>query len=75
MLDEKNYTEALKLLDATDDNAFVGLYADLKGDVLSAQGKTEEARTAYKQALDKIETKSSYRNLVQMKLDALGAVK
>ncbi|MDO8414024.1 MAG: tetratricopeptide repeat protein [Gallionellaceae bacterium] len=75
LLDEKNYTDALKLLDATDDNAFVGLYADLKGDVLNAQGKTEEARTAYKLALDKIEAKSSYRNLVQMKLDALGAVK
>ena len=75
LLDEKNYTDALKLLEATDENAFVGLYADLKGDVLNAQGKTEEARAAYKQALDKIEAKSSYRNLVQIKLDALGAAK
>lgn len=73
LLDEKNYMEALKLLEATDDNVFIGLYADLKGDVLSAQGKTEEARAAYKQALDKIEAKSSYRNLVQIKLDALGS--
>lgn len=75
LLDEKNYDEALKQLNATHPEAFTGLYADLKGDVLSAQGKTEEARSAYKQALDKIEAKSMYRNLVQLKLDGLGDAK
>lgn len=75
LLDEKNYDEALKQLNATHPEAFTGLYADLKGDVLSAQGKIEEARTAYKQALDKIEAKSMYRNLVQLKLDGLGDAK
>lgn len=72
LLDEKNFDEALKQLDATHPEAFTGLYADLKGDVLSAQGKTDEARAAYKQALDKIDAKSMYRNLVQLKLDGLG---
>ena len=72
LLDEKNYDEALKQINATHSEAFTGLYADLKGDVLSAQGKTEEAKAAYKQALDKIEAKSMYRNLVQLKLDGLG---
>ncbi|KAF0204933.1 MAG: hypothetical protein FD173_1453 [Gallionellaceae bacterium] len=75
LLDEKNYDEALKQLNATHPEAFTGLYADMKGDVLSAQGKTEEARAAYKQALDKIEAKSMYRNLVQLKLDGLGDAK
>ncbi len=75
LLDEKNYDEALKQLNATHPEAFTGLYADLKGDVLSAQGKTEEARAAYKRALDKIEAKSMYRNLVQLKLDGLGDAK
>lgn len=74
LLDEKNYAEALKLLDATDTESFTGLYADLKGDVLSAQGKIEEARAAYKQALDKTDAQSKYRSLIQMKLDALGSV-
>lgn len=72
LLDEKKYDEALKQLDAAHPEAFTGLYADLKGDVLSAQGKTEEARAAYKQALEKIEAQSMYRNLVQLKLDGLG---
>ncbi len=72
LLDEKKYDAALTQLNAAHPEAFTGLYADLKGDVLSAQGKTEEARAAYKQALDKIEAKSMYRNLVQLKLDGLG---
>lgn len=75
LLDEKNYDEALKQLNATHPEAFTGLYADLKGDVLSAQGKKAEAKAAYQQALDKIEAKSMYRNLVQLKLDGLGDVK
>jgi predicted negative regulator of RcsB-dependent stress response len=74
-LDEKKYDEAIKLLDAAHPDAFAGLYVDLKGDVLSAQGKTEEARAAYKQAFDKTDAKSMYRNLIQMKLDALGGAK
>ena len=72
LLDEKKFDEALKLLDATHPEAFVGLYSDLKGDVLAAQGKTEDARAAYKLALDKMDSKSSYRNLIQLKLDGLG---
>jgi predicted negative regulator of RcsB-dependent stress response len=72
LLDEKNYTEAMKLLDATHPDAFVGLFADLKGDVLAAQGKTEEARAAYKIAFEKMDSKSAYRNLIQLKLDGLG---
>ncbi len=75
LLDEKSYDAALKLLDAAHPDAFTGLYVDLKGDVLSAQGKTEEARAAYKLALDKTDAKSAYRSLIQMKLDALGGAK
>lgn len=75
LLDEKNYADALKQLEAKHPASFDGLYADLKGDVLSAQGKTDEARTAYKLAYDKTDAKSMYRNLIQMKLDALGAAK
>lgn len=72
LLDEKKYDEAVKLLDATHPDAFVGLYADLKGDVLAAQGKSVEARAAYKLAYDKMDSKSAYRNLIQLKMDGLG---
>jgi predicted negative regulator of RcsB-dependent stress response len=72
LLDEKKYDEAIKQLDAAHPEAFTGLYADLKGDVLSAQGKVAEARAAYQQALDKTDAKSGYRNLIQLKMDGLG---
>ena len=75
LLDEKNYADALKQLEAKHPASFDGLYADLRGDVLSAQGKTEEARSSYKLAYEKIDAQSMYRNLIQMKLDALGTDK
>lgn len=73
LLDEKNYADALKLLEAKHPVSFDGLYADLRGDVLSAQGKADEARSAYKLAYEKTDAKSTYRNLIQIKMDALGA--
>jgi len=73
LLDEKNYADALKQLEAKHPESFDGLYADLRGDVLSAQGKTEEARSAYKLAYEKFDVQNMYRNLIQMKIDALGA--
>ena len=75
LLDEKNYADALKQLEAKHPASFDGLYADLRGDVLSAQGKTEEALSFYKLAYEKIDAQSMYRNLIQMKLDALGTGK
>jgi len=74
-LDEKKYDEALALLDAKHGQAFAPLYADLRGDVLAAQGKPAEARAAYKRALEKGLPNSNYRNVVQIKLDALGPAK
>ncbi len=75
LLDDKNYDEALKLLDAKHVDTYTALYSDLKGDVLAAQGKVQEARAAYQVALDKSDSRGGYRALVQVKLDALGAAK
>ncbi len=75
LLDEKKYDEALKELDAAHPESFTGLYADLRGDVLSAQGKVAEARVAYQQAYDRTDANSMYRNLIQLKMDGLGSAK
>ncbi|MDE2365733.1 MAG: tetratricopeptide repeat protein [Betaproteobacteria bacterium] len=72
LLDEKKYGEALGLLDTKHGESFDGLYADLKGDILSATGKIAEARAAYQTALAKMGVKGTYYNIVQMKLDGLG---
>ena len=75
-LDEKQYDDALKLLQEKHPDAFAGMYADLRGDVLTAQGKTAEAKAAYKEALDKLpREEGTYRLLVQAKIDAAGGSK
>jgi predicted negative regulator of RcsB-dependent stress response len=72
MLNDKQYDEALKMLDAKHAAPFAGLYADLRGDAHAAAGRTAEARAAYTEALAKFDAKSPYRNYVQVKLDSQG---
>ncbi len=75
LLDEKKYDEALKLVESKHGASFGGLYADRKGDILTAAGKVAEARAAYQMALDRISDSSAYHNIIQMKLDALAETK
>jgi len=72
LLDEKQYDEALRTLDAKRPESFNGLYADLRGDALAASGRKAEARAAYEEALTALDPKSPYRAYVQVKLDAAG---
>ncbi|CAN5406139.1 tetratricopeptide repeat protein [soil metagenome] len=71
-LDEKAYDEGLKLLGGEFPSQFAGSVADRKGDILAAQNKIEEARSAYQSALDKSDEKNPGRQLIQLKLDSLG---
>lgn len=71
LLDEKKYNEALSILNAKHGTAFAGLYADLRGDILKAQGKDKEASQSYQLALNKMPPQAAYRQLVQFKLEAL----
>jgi predicted negative regulator of RcsB-dependent stress response len=72
LLDEKQYDEALRTLGGKTDEAFAPIYADLKGDIQAAAGKTADARIEYQSSLAKLDPKSPYRAYVQAKLDALG---
>ena len=72
LLDEKAYDEALKVLAGDVPAQFAGAVADRKGDVLAAQNKLTEARAAYKAALDATDKKNPGRQLIQMKLEAVG---
>jgi predicted negative regulator of RcsB-dependent stress response len=72
LLDEKQFDAALKLLDGDILPQFKGEVSDRKGDVLVAQNKIAEARAAYQAALDAMGQANPGRQLVQLKLDAIG---
>ncbi|MEV8471241.1 tetratricopeptide repeat protein [Ralstonia sp. UNC404CL21Col] len=73
LLDEKAYDQGIALVSGDVAPAFAGLYADRRGDLLAAQNKNEDARAAYKLALEKFGPADvSARQIVQFKLDALG---
>jgi predicted negative regulator of RcsB-dependent stress response len=70
LLDQKQYDAALAQLNDAPPS-FAALFADRRGDVLAAQGKTKEARDAWKLAVDGLGANSSLASVVQLKLDAL----
>lgn len=72
MFEEKDNDAALKLLAKEPAAAYAGLYAQLRGDILFAQGKQDEARAAYTEAMAKLGEDSRLKTLVEIKLDALG---
>jgi predicted negative regulator of RcsB-dependent stress response len=73
LLDQKKYDEALKQLDGAAAPDFAALVNDRRGDVLLAQGKKDDAKTAYAKAWQAMDANVGYRRLVEAKLTALGA--
>ncbi len=71
--DAKQYDAALKTLDAAKAEGFEALVADRRGDVLMAQGKAADARAAYQAAWAALAPTTTYRQVVDAKLTALGA--
>jgi len=70
--EEKDYAGALKTLGKKHTSGFDGLFADLKGDVLVAQGKPADAKVAYKEALEKLDSQGRLLKFTQHKLEVLG---
>jgi predicted negative regulator of RcsB-dependent stress response len=71
-LDQKAYDAALKTLGGSHSDAFAARFDDMRGDILLAQGKADEARAAYQAALGKLGEDNPYRSIVELKLDDLG---
>lgn len=66
------HDKALALAQVKRDAGFEAEYLELKGDAYVAQGKPDEARAAYGEALKQVAAESPYRRLLAMKLDDLG---
>lgn len=72
LIEEKSFDEALRVLAVDDPGRFAAMYANRRGDALLLQDKADEARAAYRQALERMEGGDALRAEVQLKLDALG---
>jgi predicted negative regulator of RcsB-dependent stress response len=72
LLEQKKFDDALRVLDGNKDEAFAAPVADLRGDIMLAQGRHDEARAAYKLAMEKADPRNPVRSIAETKLNALG---
>lgn len=74
LLDQGRAEEALQTLDgAVDISGFEARFAEVRGDIHYAQGRHDQAVSAYLEALDQLESGVGDRGKLVMKLQALGA--
>lgn len=71
LLANKEYDAALALTQKSGPG-FESEYLELKGDALLGQGKPEEARTAYSDAIKQLPAQATSRRLLEMKLADIG---
>ncbi|APR03818.1 tetratricopeptide repeat protein [Thauera chlorobenzoica] len=77
MLEQGELDAALARLQGAPGAAYQSRYDDLRGDVLAELGRADEARAAYRAAIDGLaaegEDATTLRELVRVKLESLGA--
>ena len=71
-LAENKPEESLKILDSVDPGKFKASYEELKGDSYIKQGKIEEARNAYNQAMALKTASTNDLSLLELKIGSLG---
>ncbi len=72
LLAENKPAESLEILNTVDSDIFRASYEELRGDSYVKQGKTEEARNAYNQALTHAGTSRGDQSILEMKIGNLG---
>lgn len=72
LIDQKDFDGALAQVDGTPPPGFEAVYADARGDVFFARGEAGQARQAWQQALDAFALDNPLRNVVWIKIEALG---
>ncbi|MFL0810744.1 MAG: tetratricopeptide repeat protein [Agarilytica sp.] len=71
-LTNKEYDAAMLLVAAAGDSKYASQMAEVRGDILTAQGKIDAARTAYEEALKGLSPQDYQRSsLLQMKFDGV----
>jgi len=67
--DHGQLEQALEQVASNDVEAFDSLFAELEGDIKSAQGEPQQAQTAYQNALKRLNSGEPRYTLIEMKLD------
>jgi predicted negative regulator of RcsB-dependent stress response len=67
-----DHAAALELVSGPAPEGFTGAWAEIRGDILLAQGDLEQARVAYQEALENQVGQGFGQSLLQIKLDATG---
>ena len=75
LLDENNPQAALEALSGKPPKELSPLVNDRKGDVYAALGRNDEARTAWKQAVEEFSAQSPSKEIVQRKLRTVDSFK
>ena len=73
LIEQKAYPEALKQLEGNVPPEFAASFAARRGDVLVLNGDAKAAVAAYQEAHAKLDSRSSYRRVIEAKLNSLGA--
>jgi predicted negative regulator of RcsB-dependent stress response len=70
---QKDDAAALRILEASPPPGFAALYAQKRGDILFAQGKTDEARRAYNYAREQTDPSAEQQlQILNLQLDLVG---
>jgi predicted negative regulator of RcsB-dependent stress response len=69
LLLESKFDLALALVTQPTSVSFTSLFSELQGDILVAQGKNSEARSAYQTAMMTLAQGQPRQNIIQLKLD------
>ena len=73
LLDQGQPEEAMEVLQAAGDiSGFEARYAEVRGDIYRAQGRTEEAIAAYLEAVENLEQGVGDRAALVLKIESLG---
>lgn len=81
LLDEKDYAKALAAVNKPNESAYAAAFADMKGDILFAEGKREAAAEAWQEALKTLQNSEQslavnallpLEDLLQQKIDESG---
>ncbi|QRN05111.1 tetratricopeptide repeat protein [Legionella sp. MW5194] len=74
LLAEKSYDKALTELSVVDDNAYMPVINELKGDIYAATGKYQQAIISYKEAITEVRTHGMGNLFLEMKTNELAAM-